>query len=172
MKSPGLEAFAEQDHTLDAVVQLKIALAVMGSLPQWMSGDGQYFYIAAPDGKEEIPFDRFDDMTEEAFRQSWNSWRLYRVTHPDINGTMYMSMYTISAGHKLIATTHEFTDQVLYAETAEKSFEPIGASAGVQATLGWHMAELIDYATVDNALYDLQREVELHLMANPSMDEL
>jgi hypothetical protein len=159
-----LGTHSAERHSAETIIALKRALYMDPDMPQWLSSDGQYMYLANPIKK--VPREVRPYMPIWRFSgECMNAWQLCRVSQVPIYGNISMDMYTIISDTALLVTRHEIDPSMLDEHSEKEVLKMISASAQQQFKLGLQLPETIDYANVDNALIDLAIEIELHRMA-------
>lgn len=166
--------FSESDSTLETVGQLKHALSYMQRPLIWDSNDGAYRYIASP-LDEEPDYATVGDIPIGIFREQFNAWLLLRISAPDVNSDVTFDDFRLFAGQPLLANRFEVPSDLVDEEKLGELMDMLEKEHTTQTDLGLNHTHVIDYAIVDNAVFDLapiaKQEFEERLQARLSMTE-
>ena len=162
METLEFRSYTEEAHTLETVDRLKSALLKNLRRLQWESSDRQHFCVAHSVDEGDFPPESLLGMPDTEIKRILNTWHINRASRPGPDGSMDFEIFKLVAGQKMTVTHHEITPEMLDLYTDEQTLGAIEASADVQEQLGMVQPDLIDYANIDNALFDLERELMIH----------
>lgn len=158
MISPELGKCSVELFASEAVLALKQGLLLDPDMPKWVSSDRQYKYFAKP--LDEFPLGTISTWPKRRSPQNLNAWQLTRVSGRLVDGSFSSNIYTIISGITVIATRHEIVLEMLDEGMDDEVSMAIYESAQLQCRLGLGQPEAIDYANIDNALYDLDKVIK------------
>jgi len=155
MTGPEFLSYTEERHTLETVQMLK--LAALGMYPDvvWTSSDDEYMYSAEPIGEPVEEDADLATMPLDVYREIMNDWHLFRVSNADVKGQVIIDTYIIPAGQPMRVVHHELGIEALLDKSPHPFEFTMTAQLEIQTMLGMGEPDISDYATVDNALFDL-----------------
>lgn len=146
----------EANASFEIVDGFKTSLTKMREPMIWESSDGEYVYYAES-LEGDIDYPELDTITVGDFLHRYNMWELMRMTRPDLNGEMHVSLYSVFAGLFAKVTEHTMSADLFPDKIGTDEFrDAFLDEQEIQAQLGLTEAQLQDYANIDNALFDLK----------------
>ncbi len=133
---------------------------------EWKSSDESRVYTAYPFGGDIPEPEVMREISVWRFHSIMNLWELTSCSKPTVDERVVLYRYLLGAGLPMQMTSHELDiDTIIALENGEdEALEQFNKDSMLQHQLGLtKQPELLDYAYVENAIYDLSKIIKAEM---------